>query len=194
MENENTAFSEIYALLKKVIKELELNSEQSATSSGQIEDLIGRLAETEFALQAVEDIFRKTRGFLNKEAEKREAFLVRLSELSKVDLSEEAVQTLNGFQNKYRFLLVGIGILVFSFMVLLTSFYFTRQFYSASIRSKSELRHEILDEIHKDGKAIYKVEDYQQLQHNTELMNKWLRKNPKDGEKFLRFKDGFESR
>ena len=194
MENENTAFSEIYALLKKVIKELELNSEQSATSSGQIEDLIGRLAETEFALQAVEDVFRKTRGFLNKEAEKREAFLVRLSELSKVDLSEEAVQTLNGFQNKYRFLLVGIGILVFSFMVMLTSFYFTRQFYSASIRSKSELRHEILDEIHKDGKAIYKVEDYQQLQHNTELMNKWLRKNPKDGEKFLRFKDGFESR
>ena len=194
MENENTAFSEIYALLKKVIKELELNSEQSATSSGQIEDLIGRLAETEFALQAVADVFRKTRGFLNKEAEKREAFLVRLSELSKVDLSEEAVQTLNGFQNKYRFLLVGIGILVFSFMVMLTSFYFTRQFYSASIRSKSELRHEILDEIHKDGKAIYKVEDYQQLQHNTELMNKWLRKNPKDGEKFLRFKDGFESR
>lgn len=194
MENENMAFSEIYALLKKVIKELELNSEQLATSSGQIEDLNARLAETEFALQAIEKIFHETGGFLNKEAEKREAFLVRLSELNKVDLSDEAVQALNGFRKKYRFLLVGIGVLVFSFLVLSTSFYFTRQFYSASIRSKSELRQEILDEIHNNGKAIYKIEDYQQLQHNTELMNKWMKKNPKDADKFLRFKDGYESK
>ena len=194
MENENTAFSEIYALLKKVIKELELNSEQSVTSSGQIEDLNRRLGETEFALQAVEEIFRETGGVLNKEAEKREAFLVRLSELNKVDLSEEAVQTLNSFQKKYRFMLVGIGILVFSFLVLLTSIYLTHQYYSASIRSKSELRQEILDEIHNNGKAIYKIEDYQQLQHNTELMNKWMKKNPKDADRFLRFKDGYESK
>ncbi|QOR74061.1 hypothetical protein IMZ16_01020 [Cruoricaptor ignavus] len=173
---------------------LALISEQSATSSGQIEDLNARLTETEFALQAVEEIFRETGGFLNKEAKKREAFLVRLSELNKVDLSEEAVQALNSFQKKYRFLLVGIGVLVFSFLILLASLYFTRQFYSASIRSKSELRQEILDEIHNNGKAIYKIEDYEQLQHNTELMNKWMKKNPKDADKFLRFKDGYESK
>lgn len=149
---------------------------------------------TEFALQAVEEIFRETGGFLNKEAKKREAFLVRLSELNKVDLSEEAVQAVNSFQKKYRFLLVGIGVLVFSFSILLASLYFTRQFYSASIRSKSELRQEILDEIHNNGKAIYKIEDYEQLQHNTELMNKWMKKNPKDADKFLRFKDGYESK
>jgi ribonuclease HI len=51
-----------------------------------------------------------------------------------------------------------------------------------------------LDEIKKDGQSIYKDEDYLQLQHNTELMNKWIKNNPKDAKNFLRFKDGFESR
>ena len=41
--------------------------------------------------------------------------------------------------------------------------------------------------------VIYlKDEDYLQLQHNTELMNKWMNKNPKDAE-ILRFKDGYEA-
>ena len=66
--------------------------------------------------------------------------------------------------------------------------------YSESIRAKSEIRQEILDEIKRDGKAIYKNDDYNQLKYNTDLMNKWMKKNPKDGEKFMRFKDGFESK
>lgn len=68
------------------------------------------------------------------------------------------------------------------------------QWYSESIRSKMEIRQQILDEIKNNGQSVYRVEDYQQLQHNTELINKWMKKNPKDAEKFLRFKDGYESR
>ena len=59
-----------------------------------------------------------------------------------------------------------------------------KQWYAESIKSKVEIRQEILDEIKKDGQSIYKDEDYLQLQHNTELMNKWMNKNPKDAEKF----------
>ncbi len=66
--------------------------------------------------------------------------------------------------------------------------------YSECIRAKNEIRQEILDEIKRDGKAIYKNDDYNQLKYNTDLMNKWMKKNPKDGEKFMRFKDGFESK
>ena len=72
--------------------------------------------------------------------------------------------------------------------------FFTKQWYAESIKSKSEIRQEILDEIKNDGQSIYKDEDYLQLQNNTELMNKWIEKNPKDAKNFLRFKDGFESR
>jgi hypothetical protein len=68
------------------------------------------------------------------------------------------------------------------------------KWYSESIRAKSEIREEILDEIKKDGKAIFEIKDYDQLKYNTDLMNKWMKKNPKDGEEFMKFKEGFESR
>ena len=89
------------------------------------------------------------------------------------------------------------GMIAALFLSVLTTagnIFFTKQWYAESIKSKSEIRQEILDEIKKDGQSIYKDEDYLQLQHNTELMNKWMEKNPKDAEKFLRFKDGFESK
>ena len=43
-------------------------------------------------------------------------------------------------------------------------------------------------------KAIYETEQVKQLEYNTKLMKKWMQKNPKDAEKFLKFKEGYESR
>ena len=84
--------------------------------------------------------------------------------------------------------------LFFSVLTTAGNIFFAKQWYSESIKSKSEIRQEILDEIKKEGQSIYKDEDYRQLQHNTELMKKWMEKNPKDAKNFLRFKDGYESR
>jgi hypothetical protein len=66
--------------------------------------------------------------------------------------------------------------------------------YRESIRTKTEVREEILKEIKNENKAIYETEQIKQLEHNTTLMKKWMKKNPKDAEKFLKFKEGYESR
>lgn len=66
--------------------------------------------------------------------------------------------------------------------------------YSESVRTKSEIRQEIFTELKNNGEGIHKVEEVKQLQHNTEIVNKWMQKNLKDAEKFLKFKDGYESR
>ena len=87
-----------------------------------------------------------------------------------------------------------IAALFLSVLTTVGNIFFTKQWYAENIKSKSEIRQQILDEIKNDGQSIYKDEDYLQLQHNTELMNKWMEKNPKDAKNFLRFKDGFESR
>ena len=86
-----------------------------------------------------------------------------------------------------------IAALFLSVLTTVGNIFFAKQWYAESIKSKSEIRQEILDEIKNDGQSIYKDEDYLQLQHNTELMNKWMEKNPKDAKSFLRFKDGFEA-
>ena len=97
-------------------------------------------------------------------------------------------------QLQKNFFFGSIGILFLTLLILFGISNFAVKWYSESIRAKSEIRQEILDEIKKDGKAIFKIVDYNQLKYNTDLMNKWVKKNPKDGEKFIRFKEGFESR
>ena len=87
-----------------------------------------------------------------------------------------------------------IAALFLSVLTTVGNIFFTKQWYAENIKSKSEIRQQILDEIKNDGQSIYKDEDYLQLQHNTELMNKWMEKKPKDAKNFLRFKDGFERR
>lgn len=57
-----------------------------------------------------------------------------------------------------------------------------------------EIRAELLQEIKNDEKEIYNKNDVDQLKYNTELMNKWMKKNPKDADKFLKFKSGYEAR
>ena len=38
------------------------------------------------------------------------------------------------------------------------------------------------------------MEDYKQLQHNTELINKWIERKPKDTETLLGFNNQYVSR
>ena len=57
-----------------------------------------------------------------------------------------------------------------------------------------EIRAKLLQEINNDKKEIYNKSEIEQLQYNTDLINKWMNKNPKDAEKFLKFKDGYEAR
>lgn len=84
-----------------------------------------------------------------------------------------------------------LGLMV---LTIILCFYFSKQWYNASIKTKMEIRTELLQEIKNDKKEIYSKNEVEQLKYNTELINKWMKKNPKDTEKFLKFKDGYEAR
>lgn len=84
--------------------------------------------------------------------------------------------------------------LVITAVILFMTLFFSLRFYQKSITTKSEIRSEILEELKNSGKGIYEINDYQQLQQNTDIMNKWMKKNPRDAERFLKFKEGYESR
>lgn len=75
----------------------------------------------------------------------------------------------------------------------MTSF-FAKKWYSESVKTKTEIRDEIFNEIENEGKSIYKKADYEQLKQNTIIINKWIERNPKDSENFMKFKEGFEAR
>ncbi len=82
---------------------------------------------------------------------------------------------------------------VFAVLVFITSINFSTNWYRESIKAKSELRQDILNEIADEGKKIYEENEIRILRENTQLMQLWIKNNPKIAEYFLRFKDGYEA-
>lgn len=87
-------------------------------------------------------------------------------------------------------ILGGIGSLILSIILLRTGGYFTQKWYAESIKTKEEIRKEFENK----GKGIYDVKFYEKLQYNTDLVNKWIEKYPNDADKFLLFKEGYETK
>ena len=192
--NQNNGLEQI----KKVIETNERNTEQGIKTAFVYEDLLNIKGETESTMRGFNATILKLSESLEKEAQERNEFIERIPKTIEIVPSEDYLNLNKALEKNSKFMKIIIyGMIAALFLSVLTTagnIFFTKQWYAESIKSKSEIRQEVLDEIKKEGQSIYKDEDYQQLLHNTELMNKWMKKNPKDAKNFLRFKDGFESR
>ncbi|MEN2434626.1 hypothetical protein AAH994_04355 [Weeksellaceae bacterium A-14] len=198
MEQQNPTPTDGFELLKKVIETNEENSKQSLEVRNSFEDILNMIGITELTLRKSNEALEKAEEFSIREDQKRKEFIDSIPKSIDANFSVPAAEQIDKLTAKsklFKYFFGGIMIML-SLTLLITFFtgYYSKQWYSESIRSKMEIRQQILDEIKNNGQSVYKVEDYQQLQHNTELINKWMKKNPKDAEKFLRFKDGYESR
>lgn len=184
MENQNTVQDDGLTLLKKVIETNERNIEKTT-------ELINEhINSTNFLNQVLPLIKHSATVLENSVNNIPKSIELILSEPTKRALENNTAQhKKKNFREYFTMVTLFIAVLIILFTSKLAF-----QWYSESIRTKSEIRQEILDEIKNSGQATYKVEDYKQLEYNTDLMNKWIKKNPKDAEKFLRFKEGYESR
>lgn len=185
-------------LLNKVIETNERNIEQGIKTEFVYEDLLNLKSETESSLQGLNASNLKLVELLENEKQEREIFLEKIPKTIEVKISENSLNRLTAFEKKakvVKYLIFGdIGILSLSIVVIFMVSFFANKWYSESIRTKSEIRQEIFTEIENEGKSIYKTSDFEQLKNNTLIMNKWMQKNPKDSESFMRFKEGFESK
>lgn len=185
-------------LLNKVIETNERNIEQGIKTEFALEDLLNLFSETDSSLQGLNAMNLKLVEMLENEKQERETFLEKIPKTMEAELSEDLLNFLKDFQKEFKagkYLFFGsIGILSLSIISILSIGKLAKNWYSESIRTKSEIRQEIFNEIEKEGKSIYKASDFEQLKHNTIIMNKWMQKNPKDSESFMRFKEGFEAR
>ena len=199
MEHQNTAPNEpqidIYELLKKVVE----TNEESIKSANQAETI--HLEARNFyqsaqnAIIGSTNMMQKAMQLVRTELESIIGFKSSIPESIPAHLSETTLSFFEKIEKHIKFIFPGsIGILSLAGIITFGSGHIAFKWYSESIRAKSEIRQEILDEIKKDGKVIYEIKDYDQLKYNTDSMNKWMKKNPKDGEEFMKFKEGFESR
>lgn len=222
MENQETDNG--LELLKKVIETNEENIDNNSRILMAFEDLLNLLGEAEstlrgasYTLENSQKILVKTNHIIDstpktfeikaskEELNAREQFINSIPKCIEAHIPEKLEKDLillnrnlskvNMKSSIFKYsILGGIGSLILSIILLWVSGYFAQKWYAESVKTKEEIRKELLIEFENKGKGIYDVESYEKLQYNTDLVNKWIEKYPNDADKFLRFKEGYETR
>ena len=198
MENENKeSKSNGMELLENVIKSNKENIDQNIKLHFAIEDHTTLLNDLKISLEDGQSINNETVVFFKLVQAKITELITSIPTQTEMVLSKETKDYLDGFRKdvrwKKKFICSGIGIFVFAVLVLIASINFSTNWYKESIKAKSELRQDILNEVADEGKKIYDENEITILRENTQIMQLWIKNNPKKAEDFLRYKDGYNA-
>ena len=221
---ENKEIDNGIELLKKVIETNRENIDKNSQILIVFEDLLSLLGEAEsilrgasYTLENSKKVLVRTTHILEntpktfefkaskEELKARELFIQSIPKSIEAHIPEKLekdlillnsnISKVNGKSSIFKYsILGGIWSLILSIILLGISRYFTKKWYAESIKTKEEVRKQLLIEFENKGKGIYDVKSYEKLQYNTELVSKWIEKYPNDADKFLRFKEGYETR
>ena len=202
-QNEETK-SNGMELLENVIKSNERNiasniesTESKAELRADIEDLVLAIGQMQLDFEVAKEIHNETLKFYELEQSKRAEFLAKIPTKIETVLSQEAIDFYENLKKetkrKEKFIWSGFGTFILGIFTLIFSINSVTTWYKESIKAKTELRQDILNEIASEGKKVYDENEIKILSENTEIMQLWMKNNPKKAEDFLRFKDGFEA-
>ena len=203
-QNEDTK-SNGMELLENVIKSNEKNIasnienlESKAELRAVIEDLVLAIGQMQLYFEVVKEIHNETLKFYEVEQSKRDEFLANIPTKIETVLSQETIDFYDNLERKMKrkekIIWSGFGTFILGIFIMIFSINFATNWYKESIKAKSELRQDILKEIAGEGKKIYDEKEIKILSENTEIMQLWIKNNPKMAVDFLRFKDGFEAK
>ncbi|WP_123947384.1 hypothetical protein [Chryseobacterium pennae] len=189
-------------LLENVVKSNENNiasnlenKKSNAEVKAVIEDLVLTIGQMQLDLEVIKEIPNEVLAFYEKEQLSRTQYLADIATIIEAVISQKISDYLESFQKTAKgmekFIWSGIGVAIFSVLVLIISINFATNWYKESIKAKSELRQDILNEIANEGKKIYDENEIKVFSENTQVMQLWIKNNPKKAEDFLRFRDGY---
>lgn len=165
--------------------------------SADIEDLVLAIGQMQLYFEAVNEFHNETLKFYELEHSKRAEFLANIPTKTETVLSKETIDFYENFEKKMKrkekVIWSGFGTFILGIFTWVISIFFATNWYKESIKSKSELRQDILNEIAGEGKRIIDEKEIKILKENTEIMQLWIKNNPKKAEDFFRFKEGFEA-
>ena len=185
-------------LLNKVIKSNEDNIEKLTDVVFIYQDILNLVWEFESSANSINHEMNDFKTPFKAVSEQIENNVKFIPKSIKTNLSENTLSRLEHFKKKsksLKYLLIGsfscFGIAI---IVMFLSFYFSKQWYDTSIKTKEEIRSQIFKEMRAEGKEFYDIEVFNRLKMNTEIINKWIERNPKQGNNFLKFKEGYEAK
>ena len=182
---------------EKTVASNEENIEQCVKVQFDIEDLMSSFKHMQTNLREVKTKYSEVVEFYEIEQSKRAEFLTNVPTKIEAVLSQETIDFYGNLEKrmkrKEKIIWSGFGTFILGIFTMILSINFASNWYKESIKAKSEIRQDILNEIADEGKKIYNESEMTILRENTEIMQLWMKNNPKKAEDFLRFKDGFEA-
>ena len=198
MNTENNKMDNGLDLLNKVIKSNEDNIEKLASTVSIYQDILNLIGEFENSAISLNHRINNFETSFKDISKKIESTTKFIPKSIKTDLSENTLSRLEHFEKKsksLKYLLIGsFGFLGIAIIVMFLSFYLSKQWYSTSIKTKEEIRSQIFKEMRAEGKEFYDIEVFNRLEKDSEIINKWINKKPKEARSFLQFKEGYEAR
>ena len=182
---------------EKTVASNEENIEQCVKVQFDIEDLMSSFKHMQTDLREVKTKYSEVVEFYEIEQSKRAEFLTNVPTKIEAVLSQETIDFYGNLEKrmkrKDKIIWSGFVTFILGIFTLIFSINFATNWYKESIKSKSELRQDILNELAAERKKIYDENEVKILKENTEIMQLWIKNNPKEADGFLRFKDGFEA-
>ena len=198
MNTENNKMDNGLDLLNKVIKSNEDNIEKLASTVSIYQDILNLIGEFENSAISLNHRINNFETSFKEISKKIESTTKFIPKNIKTDLSENTLSRLEHFEKKsksLKYLLIGSFVsLGIAIIVMFLSFYLSKQWYSTSIKTKEEIRSQIFKEMRAEGKEFYDIEVFNRLEKDSEIINKWINKKPKEARSFLQFKEGYEAR
>lgn len=93
-----------------------------------------------------------------------------------------------------RIIYISLIAILISLVTMLFSGQMSYKFYNNSVKAKSEIRQEIINEIESADKAIYDKGYVKALEENTRMMKLFIKENPKTGNDLRSFEKGYKAK
>lgn len=121
--------------------------------------------------------------------------LNKIGEFTKsiVETHEVKVPKMMKFFLKFQYWIAGILLLLIMFVIVITNL--STIWYKTSVKTKEEVRGEVLAEIVNSKQKIYSIDYVSELQENTTIIQSWMKKNKKSNEvkNFIQFREGYNA-
>ena len=198
MENQKNTNDQGIRLLKKVIETNEANISENIALRFEFESLSNLLGLTESIIARARTVIKQGEEFSELESEKRLEFINAIPNSIDARLSLESLKKMDDIQNKFKtnkFInLITLGCLAISLITILLTSFLASKWYKESVKTKTEIRNEIFRKMTTNDQLIYDKNEIEKLQEQSNLINLWIKGNPKNAQDFLRFRDGYQAK
>lgn len=194
-ENPNDSGMEF---LKQILLSNENNAKMCQLLSSRIDDLEVKLGSFELTVDSAHACYNEANDFSTKEEKKRVSFLEKFPKTVALVMPDSTIEYLDDLKAKSvsfkRIFQASILNFVLSITFLVFFSFFAFKWYQESIRTKEEIREEVLQNVADEKKIIVDQTHLIKLENNTKIMQSWMKTNSDEVKDFKKFKAGFEAR